>query len=899
MRLIVLFACTMLLSLTVMAQDGFRKQFIEGNQLMEEKFYSRALGVWLMLEKEQPDNANVKYKIGLCYLKSSNEKAKSLDYLEGIGDNISKNYDPFNHLEDKAPREAIFYLGQAYHLNYMLDKAIAQFGKFKSAVKKNHDLYAEADRYTMMCNNAKELMASPVSLKITNLGCDVNSDAPDFSPVISVDERQMFFTTRRVRSDSSNLYVFDDGDGMHYEDIYIVYKDDEGNWGKPEAMHFNSDGHEATINVSVDGQTLYVYKDDGGDGNIYESVLEGDMWTFPSKMGDKINTESWETHGTISADGKFLYFVSDRKGGFGGRDIYRCKRIDLAGGLWEWSDAMNLGPTINTPYDEDAPYLHPDGKTLYFASNGHKTMGGFDLFRSYTEDNLKWTAPVNIGYPVNTVDDDAFYVESADGKRAYYSSRKEGGCGEADIYLIEYSDPSAEFNLAVLKGVINVPDGQSIPATTQIVIRNPAMPDDSTVHIPRQRDGVFVAILEPCQDYELEYKVDGKTFHKDKITIPCKAYSDIEKELFLDPLNLNESGQVVNMADNAELMWQLLLNDEPYTKAAGTIVTYLNDAGKIVFVEAVDDKGMFKFHDLPLDKKQLLDVKLDEPSLCDKIEVALIGENGKILGKALRQGDCKFLFGQDGPRWQVLYNKKPYEKEGTIVTYLDKDGNTLITEKLDNNGIFTYYELPKDIGYIFNIQTDDPALCDKMEVVLLGANGSGIIGRAVRDKRCKYHYNLPIANTTDTTNNTNTNTNSNTTEDPKFDATDEVTTKSSFDKYYTYNNRGVNTKEQRFVSFINDVLYIIKQRGSVNIVIESSASKVPTRSYKNNKTLAKNRSGDAKSILLSQLSKKGIKADKVNFIAINSLVQGPAYKGDYIENRETYERYQYIKMIAK
>ena len=202
------------------------------------------------------------------------------------------------------------------------------------------------------------------------------------------------------------------------------------------SQNINTNSHEASINLTADGQTLIVYKDDGGDGNIYFSKWDGNDWTSIQSFGSDINSKYWESHACLSADNNTLYFVSDRPGGYGGRDIYRC--VKLPNGLW--SKSLNVGPTINTKYDEDGPFISADGITLNFSSIGHKSMGGFDIFVSMIEEDKKFSEPRNIGYPINTTDDDVFFVTSPDGKRGYFSSAKAGGLGDKDLYKMSILD---------------------------------------------------------------------------------------------------------------------------------------------------------------------------------------------------------------------------------------------------------------------------------------------------------------------------------------------------------------------------------------------------------------------------------------------------------------------------
>ena len=584
---LILLSCIITLSAGAQRDGGhgkFREDFTEANLLMEEGYYNQALELWLQLYNEDPSNANLNYKIGLCYLKSVNEKDKALDYLEyaeraRTADYSSFNisdYDPYDSRERNAPKETGYYLAEAYLLNYELDKAHLGFMSAAEGLGKRHQLYEPSKRGLEVTKNAKKQLSNPrMDITIINMGPVINDEYNDFSPVISVDENALFFTSRRLRSDSTNANLVDDRDGQYYEDIYVSYRNRNGEWQDPELLSINEPSqHSATINVSIDGQELYIYKDNDGGGDIYQSALVGETWSYPEKLSSDINSSYWETHSAKSADGNTLYFVSDRPGGYGGRDIYRC--VKLPNG--QWSKALNLGPKVNTQYDDDAPFIHPDGKTLYFASKGHNSMGGFDIFNTQIDSRGDWSVPENIGYPINTVDDDVFYVTSADSRRAYFSSDREGGYGRKDIYMVELPVPEDVNSLAVLKGFVIPTEGQSIPANTMVTITGNET-GETSIYKPRMRDGVFVAILEPCKEYEISYIIDDKTVHTEQINVDCNSsYSEIQREVLLDPINLYGSvvkvisaDGVITQTDGGVTQVQNTVNDQT------TVVTTKDD----------------------------------------------------------------------------------------------------------------------------------------------------------------------------------------------------------------------------------------------------------------------------------------------------------------------------------
>lgn len=534
--------------LTQGQEASYAERFAEGVQLEDEGESGRAFAVWTDLASDFPDNGNVQYRAGVAHLNSFNMKKAALPYLrraEELG--VDKNYNPLSPQEKKSPITLYYYLGKAYHLNYKLDKAENYYRQFLDVAASKHFLYDEASLGLRQVENAKDLMAQPVEFDIENMGETINSQFPDYSPVISIDENALFFTSRRLRPDSSNLDLIDINSRGYYDDIYVSYRDRKGNWQEPELLNINTNDHSATMNVSPNGQVLYVYRDEEG-GSIYESTLVGETWTEPVKMTDKINSKAWETHLAITADRNTIYFISNREGGIGGRDIWRVKKLPDG----EWSEAMNMGPVLNTPHEEDAVFISPDQKTLYFSSQGHTSMGGFDVFSTVKGEDGNWLPPKNIGYPINTADDDVFFVTSADGKRAYFSSVRDEGFGEKDIYQIDLPEPQ-EVKLALLKGFIIPAPGESLPDDIMVSVTNLGTNETGT-YTPRQRDGVFVAILPPCYDYAVEYLIDGETAGVDSFSVDCEsAYQEIEKTLLLNPVLLGEGGNtaVVSKSEGA------------------------------------------------------------------------------------------------------------------------------------------------------------------------------------------------------------------------------------------------------------------------------------------------------------------------------------------------------------
>jgi len=520
-----------------MGNPEFVAAFTEANKLMEEKFWDQAAKEWRNVLAMDAENINVNYKLGYCLLQTETNKVDALKYLEkATSKRFNSGYDPYDPSEKAAPIEALYYLAIAQHLNMKFDESTESLELMKSQINKNHRFSTQINRAIEVNGFAKIQVASPKKYTITNAGATINSVFADFGPVLSFDESSMFFTSRRLRPDSTNAKIRDFITDKYRDDIYVSFKDRSGNWTQPELLNLNSDDHDATISVSPDGNTLFIYQDSLGDGQVKYSTLLGETWNAPVKLSSNINSKYWETHCTISANGNELYFVSDRPNGSGLRDIYRCDRN--ANG--SWGAAQNLGNIINTAYDEDAPFLSVDGKYLYFASKGHATMGGFDLFVSERKPDGSWGAPENLGYPLNTVDDDIFFQPMADGKRAFYSSRKDGGLGDLDIYEVIMPVKKGD-QLASLKGVFKPAKGMTLPKEGLKAVVLNSKSNEKQESLANNQSGEFLAILQPCAVYKIDYLDGVEKVKSETLSIPC----DGEKHDYTREIQLIKKEEIV------------------------------------------------------------------------------------------------------------------------------------------------------------------------------------------------------------------------------------------------------------------------------------------------------------------------------------------------------------------
>lgn len=405
--------------------------------------YNKALPIYLRLVEKNPTSFTYNFRAGMCYLFSNMETFKCLDYFDAAKKNISKPGDSIPDL--------FYFSGHAYHLANRLDKAIESFNISKSLVDINDSIdISFIDTEIEQCRFGKKLMQTPTEAKLFNLGPNVNSIYPDYAAVVSPDYSMLIFTSPRKEATGHKLTP----EGNYYEDIFIsrnqandwdVSKKIDSSYVKPNffanlfspaksiGSSINTKEHDASISLSNDGKKLFLYRFNA----VWQSEIADGKWGKPLKLNDYINgRNTHESSVSLTEDENTLYFVSERDGGYGGKDIY--KSLKQADG--NWGPAENLGESINTEFDEEAPFIDPKDHTLYFSSQGHNTMGGFDVFKTRFENNM-WTTPENIGYPINSGADDVFYTFNEKRNKGFISTMRTDGIGNFDIYLIRYPKP--------------------------------------------------------------------------------------------------------------------------------------------------------------------------------------------------------------------------------------------------------------------------------------------------------------------------------------------------------------------------------------------------------------------------------------------------------------------------
>ncbi len=466
-----------------------RNNFYDAESWILFEDYKEALPIYQLLLRIYPNNSNFKYRIGQCYVNTTGEKEKAISYLEDAVKNINPKYKEGKFKESGAPYDALYYLANAYRINNQLDKALETYELFQKNMDTEVYNAEIVEHQIASCRNAKELMGLPLFIKEKNLGSMINEGNSEFNPVISENE---------------DLIVFSKSEAFY--DAILFSTKTNGVWSGPQNMNeiLRVDKDLFPTSISRDGKTLYMYSSADYDGIIYTTVFNNNAWSPLVKLNENINTKYWESHATISHDNKKLYFTSNRKGTLGGLDIYVSKKDSIG----DWGAAENLGPVINTSYNEESPFLSKDDKTIFFSSRGHFNMGGYDIFYSTLLDDGNWSVPLNVGYPLNSTDDDVFFNPVNQGYQGYISRDAAGGFGKGDIYHVEIfsNDHPRKF---FIRGMVKVADLMSnISDSVKISAMNITNPNQTVIVYSDPKTGEFEFEL-PQGQYKITYESDG------------------------------------------------------------------------------------------------------------------------------------------------------------------------------------------------------------------------------------------------------------------------------------------------------------------------------------------------------------------------------------------------------
>lgn len=483
---------------------------------MDKKNFKAAFKIYGRIADRDTNNAEANFGAGICVLSMSMSKKMAVTYLERAIRAGSKEVD------------AMFFLGMAYHINLQYDFAIAALTEYKAAEEGSY--LGDVDRQIEMVRNAKKIARAPINVEFHNVGKLVNSQFPDYYPMITPDESFIAFTSRRRKNVQAKLEF----DGFYSSDIWMS-RVAKGQFKPAEncGRKVNTALDEQLVGLSHDGNRLFIYTDHIKEyGNIYYSDYTVDDG-FGSKnfLDETVNSEFFESAASISADGATYFFSSERPDGLGGKDIYMTRKLPNG----QWAIPQNLGPKINTPYNEDFPYLFFDGKSLYFASEGHNSIGGYDLFRTkWNPEKNSWSKPVNLGYPVNTPEDEFTISYTADQRHAYVSRWLPDSHGEQDIYRITFLDKDPR--RTIFKSKITRANSQQIIKDAIVIVLDNLSEEEVGNYVPDPKTGSIIMALQPGS-YNVIIEADGYASYSENLIVMGKSdFKDFQlKEFIITP----------------------------------------------------------------------------------------------------------------------------------------------------------------------------------------------------------------------------------------------------------------------------------------------------------------------------------------------------------------------------
>jgi hypothetical protein len=462
--------------------------------------YKASLDKYLLLQKSNIANTEYNYRVGMCYLNTDINKTAAAEYLEMAANGAS------------PPKDTYYQLGRAYHYNHQFDEAISAYQKFREVSGGKIAMKPDVNRLIEMCENGKFFIKKPVNCDFVNLGKMVNTVESEYNPIISGDETTLIYSSKRKTNTGATV----DDAGIPTSDIFIsTLNDGVRTKAKNMGTNVNTMGDDRALSLSSDGTRLFIRMEETkGDGDIYMSELKGKTFQKAEKLSASVNSKDDESGACLTPDGLTLYFASNRKGGKGGKDLYMSKKLPNG----EWGTAVNMGNDINSAGDEDNPTLSPDGKTLFYSTDGFESMGGSDIYRcQWSEVQQSWSRPENLGYPINSAMDDLSFSVAASGKFGYLASARKGGSGDMDIYRITLHHVDKPDPAAIYRITLNNPyPDKPMQAKAELKTKEGAI---AGVYTADPKSGKFTMIIAPGQ-YQCNLTSNGFISQSLDITIP-------------------------------------------------------------------------------------------------------------------------------------------------------------------------------------------------------------------------------------------------------------------------------------------------------------------------------------------------------------------------------------------
>jgi len=543
----------------------------EGDKAINQSNFLKGHENFTKLVQNDPENRLFIYKQAICKTRLDNEKEQGLSTL------LTYEAD----LEQEEYQDVLFFIAEGYYNLHQFNKAQEYYQKYYIQIKDItpsewvRDIQLKID----YAYNANEICNDSIAdLEITNIGDSINSKYFEYSPYVTPQEDMIVYTYMGVNSvgGKTDERFRPSSEGTYGEDIYISYKNEQGVWKKAKPLNeINSIYNESCVGISPSGDRLFVFKSENGNpGDLYETYIDGaGNWTDLSRLEGDVNSEYWEGSATITQDGKTLYFSSTRPGGFGGRDIYSAKLQEDG----TWGDVKNLGPEINSENDEDSPFIHPDKKTLFYSTNGIKSIGGYDIVKAELEGG-NWSFKGNLGVPINTLGNDRFYVLSADGKTAYFSRESTSGAGDQDIFVIKPGQVSDQPVLTVISGFVYLND-ELVDANLQVfkIADDELQGNYRTAHYSKK----YTLLLEPQNNYYIDIIINNEKVRTDTLNSEfVDSYIQINHDFYI----YTDDYQGDRLAENSlqkdvqkEYNSSLPLEEETQSAASHDIVTAGND----------------------------------------------------------------------------------------------------------------------------------------------------------------------------------------------------------------------------------------------------------------------------------------------------------------------------------
>ena len=839
------------------------------NQLMIEKKYSIAKDLWLEIVEKQPNNANTNYKTGVCLLESSNSKLESLKYLKIAAKKINKDYSPFDNTITTAPIEANFYLGKSYHINGLQDSASKYLKKFKELASKKHYLKSENEKLIMWCENKKTVTDNSNYHIILDEFKNTNTNYDDFNPQVSKDGNTIVFSSNKTRSGKQNEEIFDINTGNHFTDVYVIYKDLKNeSWMESKLLKFSkSKTNQVTIGKSNDIEKVYFI--DGGDSKGLNAVSYSRKKQNFSYAKEFLDLSEFNISSLmISNDGENLFFSSNKSGGYGGEDLWVCERENSS-----WSKPINMGASINSQFDEICPFLHADGITFFYSSNGEKSIGGYDIFYAQKRTDKTWISSENLGKPINSVNDEIYFSNSADGKKGYYSSTNKQQ--NLDIYSVKITKPYSN-PVVLMTGYIDKGNSENLDYNFKIKLTNTDLDKNSEFYEPNKSNGAYVFKIEQCYHYDVKYyksftlssgKVKEVLIQEQSIKVPC----EIDEGLTINLPIINQKGELLK-SNNYEISKDSIIESFKRNKKKYSFKEIISTGNKLIALLLIDEDGNiidravltpggFKFE--ILNSSSNYNFKLenfpDSLELSD-IPIMLIEEGKETLihGDFGENNTFKYLNNFSTFKFKELVGlNKPIFK----LYLIDENGKIIQEGLLTENG-FKFELLSSSTQYKFKLENFSENLdLSEIPIELVNHNETLFI---MGDFSKKNEFLLP---------------------------------KIHFKKTFQTNEYDIENHPD-FLKFMELTLEKIKRNEKVKFEIVGSASRIPSTKFKNNTELAKLRIEKGKKIIYDYLDSKNISRDNFQIIKEKAIVSGPKYNYK-TKDKSIYYKYQYFSIWAE